>query len=92
MPIPSRVRSWAQRQGVYLHDRHALAVLEILEDTRTALSHWNLVVASHRGWAGARNRSELEQRAIWLGESYVPAVRGGTKGRRVLFLVPKALD
>lgn len=88
-----QVRQWAASQGVELHhDRHALAILETLEETRTSQDAWRLVAVSSRGWSGRQCRTEAERRAIWCGESYRGKAAGGKGRRNVFYLVPKIED
>lgn len=82
MTHPARIRAWAKTA---LADRHILAIMELLEDTRTTLSQWRLHVASYPGWAKAKNRTDEERVAVYIGESYSP----GKTPRRVFWMIPQ---
>lgn len=85
MISPSAIRAWAGRQaGRQLHEKHVLAILELLAATDTTLAAWRLQVATYPGWREAIGRTKEERQAAHVGESYRP----GKSGRRVLFMVP----
>jgi hypothetical protein len=76
-----------------LDPSHRFRILATLQETETTLDDWRLVVTSAPDWTRYATRTEREQRAVRIGESYNPrSLDPERRRRRVFFLVPNALD
>jgi hypothetical protein len=88
------IRQWAAEQTGHtcpiLHATHVEAIAKLLEETGTTLDAWTLAAKPDPRWSSRAPRTELERRAVYVGQSYAPRAVGlrSRRGRRCYFMVP----